>query len=89
MSVELEKAMMAKCIEHFNNLNVERDSFDNVEKYGRIPSIMFIEYCDAVRRTEHHYKLTSKKRWKYEDSIVSELEDPYTISGIEIFVLSS
>lgn len=73
MSADLETVLIDKCIEHFNSLNGERDSFDNVEKYGRIPSIMFIEYCDAVRRTENHYKLTSKKRWKYEGTIVSEM----------------
>ena len=73
MSVELEKALISKCIEHFNNLNGERNAFKNVEKYGHIPDILFIEYCEAVRRTEHHYNLIPKKRWKYEDSIVIEL----------------
>ena len=73
MSVELEKALISKCIEHFSNLNGERNSFNDVDKYGHIPDVLFIEYCDAVRRTEHHYNLISKKRWKYENSIVIEL----------------
>ena len=69
----LEKVMISNCIEHFKTLNGERDSFDDAERFGQIPNVLIIEYCDAIKRTEHYYKLIPKKRWKYENSTVTEM----------------
>ena len=70
--MNLEEVMLNKCIEHFTSLNGESDSFRNSEKYGEIPSGLSIVFCDAVRRTEHFYKTIPKKRWLYENAVLTE-----------------
>lgn len=82
--MELKNVLMNKCIEFFNA--VVCNNKDN-DYYGKLPRCLIIEYKDAVRRTEHHYKLTLKNRWKYCGDIVStesldELDEDNPRSGM-------
>ncbi len=72
-TVALEKVMINNCIEHFNSLNGEREFFESREECGHIPSVLHIEYCEAIKRTKDFYKLIPKKQWKYENSVIVEM----------------
>jgi len=65
--MDLEKILINKCIEIYNNV-VLKEQDD--EFYGKLPGCFIIEYKDAVQITEHHYKLTLRKRWKYSNGIL-------------------
>lgn len=70
IAIELENILINKCIELFNKV-VLKEADDNF--YGKLPGSLVIEYKYAVRRTENHYKLTLKKRWKYSNhSLITE-----------------
>lgn len=67
--MELENVLINKCIEFFNVFIINIQNNNN--GYGKLPQYLIIEYNEAVRRTEHHYKLTLKKRWKYCNDTIS------------------
>jgi hypothetical protein len=71
--MELERIMINKCIEYFKAVNSESNDDSEIDKYGRPPKTLIIEYYDAVRRTEHHYKQTLRKRWEYSNTVLTEL----------------
>lgn len=67
--MELEKVVLNKCIQFFEELVTAHEDDDF---YGKLPRYMIIEYSDARRMTEHFYKKTLKKRWKYIDGDIVE-----------------
>ena len=70
--MNLEEVLINKCIEHYKSLNGEKKFFSDSEKYGKLPSRLIIVYCDAIRRTEHHYKTIPQRCWLYENSVLKE-----------------
>lgn len=60
--MELENALLNKCIQFFDELII---THENDEFYGDLPGYIIIDCSAARRMTEHFYKRTLKKRWKY------------------------
>lgn len=82
--MKLENVLINKCIEFFNIIVLNNEQDDD---YGKLPQCLIIEYNEAMRKTEHHYKLTLTKRWKYCNGIVSTesltgIDEDNPISGM-------
>ncbi len=54
--------LIKKCIEKYEKVRLD---IGDDKSYGTAPEWLIIEYINAVRKTEHHYRKKYIKSWNY------------------------
>ena len=79
-TIEIEKAMIEKCIELYLGVLAENEEIkarqkDNRVDYGNPQRHMFLREYHAVKKTKHFYKRSFVKAWIYKDGALKPKQD--------------